>query len=226
MFHEEQLICKENTPRIETPRLILRRFEERDEQAILRIFGNGTVNTFLPMFLLKNTEEAREYLYKRYLSFYEEEAVGWRYAVCLREDDVPFGYVGIGEGESHDTGWGMLPDFWGHGYITEAARAMVDRAKTDGLPFLTATHDRNNPRSGRVMQRLGMTYCYSYVEQWQPKDFPVVFRMYQLNLNGQHPVYGKYKEMYPENFVETPDPAEQVNAFPLDKIRLYGRMER
>ena len=54
--------------------------------------------------------------------------------------------------------------------------------KKDGLPYITATHDRNNPRSGNVMQKVGMEYCYSYEEQWQPKDFPVVFRMYQLTL--------------------------------------------
>ena len=34
------------------------------------------------------------------------------------------------------------------------------------------------------MRKLGMTYRYSYEELWQPKNFPVIFRMYQLNLNG------------------------------------------
>ena len=51
--------------------------------------------------------------------------------------------------------------------------------------YITATHDVNNPRSGRVMQAIGMRYCYSYEELWQPKNFPVIFRMYQLNLDGQ-----------------------------------------
>lgn len=34
------------------------------------------------------------------------------------------------------------------------------------------------------MQKVGMKYCYSYEEQWQPKNIPVIFRMYQLNFNG------------------------------------------
>ena len=29
-----------------------------------------------------------------------------------------------------------------------------------------------------------MKYQYSYEEQWQPKNFLVTFRMYQLNLDG------------------------------------------
>lgn len=38
-----------------------------------------------------------------------------------------------------------------------------------------------NPRSGAAMKQIGMKYCYSYKEQWQPKDFAVIFRMYHLN---------------------------------------------
>ena len=45
----------------------------------------------------------------------------------------------------------------------------LEQLKKDGIPYITATHDINNPRSGRVMKRLGMKYQYSYEEQWQPK---------------------------------------------------------
>ena len=73
----------------------------------------------------------------------------------------------------------------------------------DGVPFVTATHDVRNPASGRVMRKLGMRYCYSYVEQWQPKDIPVTFRMYQLNLDGcSDRVYTKYWEQSAVRFVE------------------------
>ena len=60
----------------------------------------------------------------------------------------------------------------------------MEQVKKDGLPYITATHDQNNPRSGKVMQKLSMKYCYSYEEQWQPKDFLVIFRMYQLNFTA------------------------------------------
>ena len=70
-------------------------------------------------------------------------------------------------------------------------------------PYITATHDRNNPRSGNVMRKLGMTYRYSYEELWQPKNFPVIFRMYQLNLNGDNEfVYRKYWDEATNHFVE------------------------
>ena len=48
-----------------------------------------------------------------------------------------------------------------------------------------------------------MKYCYSYEEQWQPKDIPVVFRLYQLNLDGDDSrVFKKYWNQYEKHFVE------------------------
>lgn len=48
-----------------------------------------------------------------------------------------------------------------------------------------------------------MTYCYSYEEQWQPKNFPVIFRMYQLNFNdNQDFVYKEYWDMSSNHFIE------------------------
>ena len=48
-----------------------------------------------------------------------------------------------------------------------------------------------------------MTYRYSYKEQWQPKNLPVIFRMYQLNLNGNNDfVYKKYWDMSDNHFIE------------------------
>ena len=75
--------------------------------------------------------------------------------------------------------------------------------KQTDIPYITATHDVKNPRSGKVMQAIGMKYQYSYEELWQPKNFLVTFRMYQLNLNGQQDlVYKKYWNKYPVHFIE------------------------
>ena len=99
-------------------------------------------------------------------------------------------------------GYGLLKKFWGRGIVTEAARAVVEQARQEGLPYLTATHDRENPGSGGVMRKLGMVYQYSYEERWQPKDIRVVFRLYQMDLGGQERSYRGYWERYPVHFVE------------------------
>ena len=37
--------------------------------------------------------------------------------------------------------------------VTEASRAVVAQLMKDGVPYITATHDKNNPRSGGVMKQ-------------------------------------------------------------------------
>ncbi len=73
----------------------------------------------------------------------------------------------------------------------------------DGIPYITATHDINNPRSGSVMKQLSMNYQYSYQEQWQPKNILVTFRMYQLNFNNKNcQIYKKYWNHSAIHFIE------------------------
>lgn len=75
--------------------------------------------------------------------------------------------------------------------------------KQTDIPYITATHDVNNPRSGKVMQAIGMVYKYSYEELWQPKNILVTFRMYQLNFEGdENRVYRKYWNKYSTHFIE------------------------
>ena len=91
----------------------------------------------------------------------------------------------------------------GDAALAEEGRPFAERVRAAGWSFLTATHDVNNPRSGAVMRKLGMRYAYSYREHWMPKDISVVYRMYQINLDGQDGrVDRTYWERFPEHFVE------------------------
>lgn len=54
-------------------------------------------------------------------------------------------------------GWQLRSDCWGHGYATEAARAMVGFGFANhAFPAIWAQTSENNMPSWRVMQRLGM----------------------------------------------------------------------
>ena len=114
-----------------------------------------------------------------------------------------FSDLDVETNENFDLGYGLRSEFQHRGIVTEAGKAVIKQLKKDGIPFVTATHDVNNPKSGEVMKRLGMMYQYSYKEQWQPKGFPVIFRMYQLNLDeNKNRVYKKYWNDSMVHFVE------------------------
>ncbi len=191
-----------NTPLLETERLILRKFAENDTEALFLILKDKEVNKFLPWYPVKNFEESKIFYEERFASKYAQ-AQAYAYAICLKGDNFPIGYIKVDMEDHHDFGYGLRKEFWHMGIATEAGKAVVEQVRKDGLPYITATHDINNPRSGNVMKACGMKYCYTYEEQWQPKDFPVLFRMYQLNFNESDDfVYKKYWNMYDNHFVE------------------------
>ncbi len=194
---------KMNTPTLETERLILRKFTGNDIKAIYEIYSDEEVNTFLPWFPVKTMEEAKVFYEKQFVSKYIQKSA-YNYAVCLSKDNYPIGYIHVCTEDSYDFGYGLCREFWNQGIITEAGKAVVEQLRRDDIPYITATHDVNNPQSGAVMKKLGMKYQYSYEEQWQPKDRLVTFRMYQLNLDEQQDrVYRKYWDHSPVHFVET-----------------------
>lgn len=62
--------------------------------------------------------------------------------LSLVEDEVNLGY------------WIGRP-YWGQGYATEAARALLSLAKVLGHKRVVASHFVDNPASGRVLHKLG-----------------------------------------------------------------------
>lgn len=193
----------QNTPLLKTERLILRQFTQNDLQAVYEIFSDEKTNEYLPFFPVKTIEEAQTFLKENYLDSYSR-GISYKYAICLKTDNIPIGYLVLTTSkDSYDFGYGLKSQFWHQGIASEAASALIKQLKNDGLPFITATHDINNPNSGKVMKRIGMKYQYSYIESWQPKNKIVTFRMYQMNLNqNAKEIYMGYWNQYPDHFIE------------------------
>jgi RimJ/RimL family protein N-acetyltransferase len=95
------------------------------------------------------------------------EERGWgTWAVEVVATGEFIGYVGLNEPrfEAHFTpaveiGWRLARSAWGHGYATEAARAVLsfafDELELDEVVSFTTVENR---RSRRVMERIGMSY--------------------------------------------------------------------
>jgi len=99
-------------------------------------------------------------LVERWRLVHELNPVHGCWAIDRRDGGPPAGTVllkplpnGVGEVE---VGWHLHPDSWGHGYATEAARAVVDRAFDEGLLEVYAVVRPGNEPSLAVCRRLGM----------------------------------------------------------------------
>jgi RimJ/RimL family protein N-acetyltransferase len=97
----------------------------------------------------------------------ERMAADWIDGVHAGEEGVVFaiirsgGLIGCAGYRAHDRnhaelGYWIGKPYWGMGYATEAARAVIDRAfETESLDYLTVGHFSDNPASARVIAKLG-----------------------------------------------------------------------
>ena len=77
------------------------------------------------------------------------------------------GGVGLAsDGDAIELGYWIVPSRWGHGFATEAARAVVAMAR-DSLRVtrLVSGHFADNPASGRVLRKLGFQPTGEVIER-------------------------------------------------------------
>ena len=81
------------------------------------------------------------------------------FLITLRTGGAPkiIGGAGIGTQAdgSLELGYWIARPYWGLGFATEAARAVLGIARAMNLPRLTASHMVDNPASGKVLRKLG-----------------------------------------------------------------------
>ena len=151
------------TRRLETKRLILRRFVMEDARAMFENWAaDQEVTRYLTWPPHKSQEVTRSVL-ETWTSSYEDQRF-YQWAIVLKEaGERPIGCISaVGlkeETSSVEIGY-CLGRPWQHqGIMTEALGAVIDFFfQETGACRLEARHDPRNPSSGRVMQRCGMTY--------------------------------------------------------------------
>ena len=151
-----------------TDRLHLREWGDADREPFAAINADPKVMECFPSIL---TREESDAMIDRIKAGFSERGWGWWAIEATKRTSDPansnfIGFVGLSvpRFEAHFTpcveiGWRLERSAWGHGYATEAARAVIqfafERLKLDEIVSFTATC---NKRPERVMQRLGMTH--------------------------------------------------------------------
>ena len=81
------------------------------------------------------------------------------FLIFERTDGAPnlVGACGLGRRPSGtvELGYWIARPYWGRGYATEAATALIDIARTLGFLNLEGSHFLDNPASARVLEKLG-----------------------------------------------------------------------
>lgn len=150
----------QGTVTLETERLILRRFAVTDAEAMFRNWASSEeVARFLTWEPHENTG-VTEALLREWVSAYDKPDT-YNWVLVLKETGEPIGNLSVvryyKETECAMLGWCLGTRWWGRGYMPEAGKAVLRYLfETVGVRRVCANHDLQNPKSGRVMQKLGM----------------------------------------------------------------------
>ncbi|WP_422373233.1 GNAT family N-acetyltransferase [Hoeflea sp.] len=146
-----------------TDRLRIRTWtdSEADRAFFHRVNSDPVIMRFFPWQL--GREEADEW-FDEMMAHTAEVGFGWAVAENL-ETGHPVGFTGLAgtngakaAGADVETGWRYIPEVWGKGYASEAARALLSHGFNDlKLKRIVAFAVGANSASIAVMQRIGMT---------------------------------------------------------------------
>ncbi len=147
---------------IQTERIVLRRFKHGDAEAM---YKNWTSDERVAHYCRWNAHKSIAET-KAYLQMCFETEYSW--AITLKDTDEPIGcidVVGVNSVGVPEIGYVLCYDYWGKGIMTEVVEAVIKELFRCGFDKVGACHCVDNPASGRVMEKCGMTYVRNMMAQ-------------------------------------------------------------
>ena len=143
---------------LKTKRLILRPWNEEDAEELYKYASDPEVGPPAGWPVHTSVGFSREII-RDVLSAPET------YAICLKEDEMPIGSVGLHrndlatEDDEYELGYWIGKPYWGQGLVAEASEELLRYAFAElTMKRIWCGHYEGNTKSRRVMEKLGFTY--------------------------------------------------------------------
>lgn len=145
---------------IQTPRLVLRQWQDRDRPLFANMTADAEVMKYFPHTLTRQQSDASV---DRFMACIDNHGWGF-WAAELISSQQFIGFIGINDNPLGlefspcvDIGWRLSQDVWGQGLATEGAKAALEFAFTQAqLPEVVSMTPVLNQSSERVMQKIGL----------------------------------------------------------------------
>lgn len=156
------MLNHQGTLRIETDKLILRRFEEKDTEDMFNNWANDReVTKYLAWPAHTNITVTSQIVSDWIESYKSDEFYHW--AIELKGSGNVVGNITVvnhsSENEHCEIGYCIGREYWGQGITTNALVNIIESLfRTVGFQRVGAIHHTGNNASGVVMQKAGMKY--------------------------------------------------------------------
>ena len=156
------MLTHKGTQAIETSRLLLRRAQMDDAQAM---FDNWASDPEVTKYLTWPTHESvavTQIVLKSWVDSYENPRF-YQWMIVPKDLGQPIGTISVVRQEElvaqAEIGYCIGKSWWHRGFTSEALKAAMDYLfDAVGMERIEARHDPRNPHSGGVMRKCGMVY--------------------------------------------------------------------
>lgn len=151
------------TQRLETDRLVLRRYRKDDEEAMYRNWASDSEVTKFLTWPPHESPEVSLGIIENWLKQYSDNSY-YQWAIVLKENgDEPIGSISVVSMKEKisalQIGYCIGKKWWRKGITSEALKAVMDYLfDVVGVNRIEARYDPRNPNSGEVMKKCGMKY--------------------------------------------------------------------
>ena len=168
-------------PIVETERLLLRPVTLDDAEAMFE-YASDRENTRYTFPTNQSLEETKNNI----AQFYLANPLG-RWGIELKSNGQFIGTIDLHKIDpvlkKAAIGYIINKKYWNQGLTTEANRAVIELAfEKIGMNKLTALHDKDNPASGKVMEKSGMRFSHeeAYACMDQHEEGRIVTRVHYV----------------------------------------------
>ena len=150
------------TQRLETERLILRRFVIEDSAAMYKNWASDEDVTKYLTWPAHPSQEISKIVIKDWVNLYSNENF-YQWAIVLKDKGEPVGSISVVHMNEDISmahiGYCIGKTWWHSGITSEALKAVMDFLfEVVDVNRIEARHDPRNHNSGKVMKKCGMKY--------------------------------------------------------------------
>lgn len=151
------------TQRLETDRLILRRFVSEDAAAMYKNWASDEEVTKFLMWPAHSSRDVSQGVTDDWVNQYSNDSF-YNWAIVLKENGgEPIGNIAVVDMNENISmahiGYCIGRKWWHMGITSEALKAVMDFLFDEAeVNRIESRHDPRNPNSGKVMEKCGMKY--------------------------------------------------------------------
>ncbi|MFA5325330.1 MAG: GNAT family protein [Bacteroidales bacterium] len=145
-----------NFPVLQTDRLELVEIKDSHLRDIQDLFGDKKVTRFYNLLPFENEQDAQKFIDWYHIRF--KDGLAFRWGISLKGENKIIGTIGFNNfTKKHraNIGYDLKPEYWNHGYITEALKEVIDFGFNQlKINRIEAEVMQGNGSSERVLNKL------------------------------------------------------------------------